>query len=54
MLHNIRLQRLSNVKCSNLLVRFVSYEENKSCEFGPRSLVTMGLITRTLNKEVVN
>jgi hypothetical protein len=34
-LHNIRLQRLSNVKRSNLLVQFVSYEEKKCCEYGP-------------------
>jgi len=29
MLHNIRLQRLSNVKHSNLLIQFVSYEEKE-------------------------
>ncbi len=29
MLHNIRRQWLFNIKHSNLLVRFVSYEENK-------------------------
>jgi len=29
MLHNIRPQWLSNIKHSNLLVRFVSYEENE-------------------------
>ncbi len=27
MLHNIRLQRLSNVKCSNLLAQFINYED---------------------------
>jgi hypothetical protein len=29
MLHNIRLQRLSNVKNSNLLVQFLSYDEKE-------------------------
>jgi hypothetical protein len=29
MLHNVRLQRLSNVKYSNLLFQFVSYEEKR-------------------------
>jgi hypothetical protein len=28
-LHNIRLQRLSSVKCSNLLVLFLSYDEKE-------------------------
>ncbi len=38
MFHNIRLQRPSNEKCSNLLVQLVSYEEKKCCEYGPRTL----------------
>jgi hypothetical protein len=35
MLHNIRLQRLSNVKDSNLMIQFVSYYEKKCYEYGP-------------------
>jgi hypothetical protein len=29
MLYNIRLQRISNVKCSSLMVHFVSYKEKE-------------------------
>jgi hypothetical protein len=32
MLHKIRPQRLSNIKHSSLLVRFISYKENEELE----------------------
>ncbi len=39
MLHNITLQRLYNLKHSNLLVQFVSYKENEDHKIIVRSLV---------------
>ncbi len=51
MLHNIMLQRFSNVKDSNLSVRLISYEEKKVKE---SDLLSLFLKSLPLGHEQVN